>query len=39
MYKQHQDFLEWAAAYDTGDVNMRSKGTAINGRSSWTAVS
>lgn len=28
MYKQHQDFLEWAAAYDTGDVNMRSRGTA-----------
>lgn len=25
MYKQHQDFLEWAAAYDTGDVNMRSR--------------
>lgn len=25
MYKQHQDFLEWAAAYDTGDVDIRSK--------------
>nr|WP_308624556.1 shikimate kinase [uncultured Eisenbergiella sp.] len=25
MYKQHQDFLAWAAAYDTGDVDMRSK--------------
>lgn len=25
MYKQHQDFLEWAASYDTGDENIRSK--------------
>ncbi len=25
MYKNHQKFLAWAAAYDHGDVNMRSK--------------
>ncbi len=25
MYKQHQDFLTWAANYDTGDMTMRSK--------------
>lgn len=25
MYQNHQEFLEWAASYDTGDVNMRSK--------------
>ena len=25
MYDQHQAFLKWAAAYDTGDVEMRSK--------------
>ncbi len=24
MYQQHQDFLQWAAQYDTGSVNMRS---------------
>ena len=24
MYQNHQAFLEWAAAYDTGDTNMRS---------------
>jgi len=25
MYRTHTDFIEWAKAYDTGDVNMRSK--------------
>ncbi|MBK1810816.1 AAA family ATPase [Clostridium sp. YIM B02505] len=25
MYKNHMAFIEWAAAYDTGDTNMRSK--------------
>ncbi|GKU24466.1 hypothetical protein CFOLD11_12920 [Clostridium folliculivorans] len=25
MYKNHMEFIEWAAAYDTGDTNMRSK--------------
>ncbi len=25
MYQQHLDFLDWASAYDTGDVGMRSK--------------
>ena len=25
MYQNHPEFLEWAASYDTGDVNMRSK--------------
>lgn len=25
MYGQHQEFLAWAAQYDTGDVTMRSK--------------
>ena len=25
MYEQHQAFLTWAAQYDTGDANMRSK--------------
>ena len=25
MYRQHQDFLEWARAYDTGSVEIRSK--------------
>lgn len=25
MFKEHTEFLEWAAAYDTGDVTMRSK--------------
>jgi adenylate kinase family enzyme len=25
MYKNHIAFIEWAAAYDTGDTNMRSK--------------
>lgn len=25
MYENHQEFLTWAAAYDCGDVNMRSK--------------
>lgn len=24
-YRQHQDFLEWARAYDTGSVEIRSK--------------
>ncbi len=25
MHEQHREFLDWAAQYDTGDVNMRSK--------------
>lgn len=25
MYDDHQEFLAWAAAYDRGDTNMRSK--------------
>ncbi len=25
MYRQHLDFIEWAKAYDTGGLNMRSK--------------
>ena len=25
MYKNHIEFIEWAAAYDTGDTKMRSK--------------
>lgn len=25
MYQQHQAFIEWATAYDTGDERMRSK--------------
>lgn len=25
MYKNHQDFLEWASKYDTGNIDMRSK--------------
>ena len=25
MYAQHQEFLDWAARYDTGDETMRSK--------------
>lgn len=25
MYEAHQEFLTWAAGYDAGDVNMRSK--------------
>lgn len=25
MYKNHIEFIEWAAAYDTGDIDMRSK--------------
>lgn len=25
MYRQHQDFLQWAAQYDTGDIHIRSK--------------
>lgn len=25
MYQDHVEFIEWAAAYDTGDINMRSK--------------
>lgn len=25
MYQQHLDFIEWATAYDTGGVNIRSK--------------
>lgn len=25
MYKGHLEFIEWAAAYDTGDVTIRSK--------------
>lgn len=25
MYEDHQEFLAWAAAYDHGDINMRSK--------------
>lgn len=25
MYENHVKFIEWAAAYDTGDIHMRSK--------------
>lgn len=25
MYQDYLEFIEWAASYDTGDVNMRSK--------------
>jgi hypothetical protein len=25
MYEQSQAFLQWAASYDDGDVNMRSR--------------
>ncbi|WP_459476853.1 P-loop NTPase family protein [Clostridium saccharoperbutylacetonicum] len=25
MYQNHIEFIEWATAYDTGDINMRSK--------------
>lgn len=25
MYDAHQEFLAWAAAYDRGDINLRSK--------------
>lgn len=25
MYENHLEFLDWAASYDTGDLNMRSK--------------
>ena len=25
MYKNHQDYLEWASKYDTGNTDMRSK--------------
>lgn len=25
MYVQHMEFIKWALAYDTGDLNMRSK--------------
>lgn len=25
MFKNHQAFLDWAASYDSGDLNMRSK--------------
>ncbi|MBQ7338601.1 MAG: hypothetical protein IJW40_09155 [Clostridia bacterium] len=25
MYRQHLEFIEWAKAYDTGGMNMRSK--------------
>ena len=25
MYENHQEFIEWARAYDTGSVDMRSK--------------
>lgn len=25
MYQNHNEFIEWATAYDTGDINMRSK--------------
>lgn len=25
MYQAHQEFLQWAASYDTGDIHMRSK--------------
>ena len=24
MYRQHREFMEWTAAYDTGDTTMRS---------------
>ena len=26
-YEAHKDFLEWAAGYDTGGLDMRSKAT------------
>ncbi len=25
MYQNHLEFIEWAAKYDNGDINMRSK--------------
>ncbi len=25
MYENHRDFIEWAASYDRGNLNMRSK--------------
>lgn len=25
MYENHREFIDWAASYDTGDLNMRSK--------------
>lgn len=25
MYENHVEFIEWASAYDTGDIDMRSK--------------
>lgn len=25
MYENHREFLDWAASYDTGDLNMRSR--------------
>lgn len=25
LYENHQEFIDWACAYDTGDLNMRSK--------------
>lgn len=25
MYEQHREFIDWAASYDDGDLNMRSK--------------
>ncbi len=25
MYENHQEFIDWAASYDTGDLSMRSK--------------
>ncbi len=25
MYQNHKDFIEWAKAYDTGDIEIRSK--------------
>ncbi len=25
MYENHKEFTEWAAAYDEGNINMRSK--------------
>ena len=25
MYEEHEEFIAWAAEYDTGDINMRSR--------------
>ncbi len=25
MYDEHEEFIQWARGYDTGDIEMRSK--------------